>query len=98
MQEAAGQFESGEAKILKAALNLKDQNITTIMKKMDEVYMLELGTVINRHILGEIYKKSLQRIPVYQGESEVTNDMSKGNAFRKALKILSQKVSTIGNF
>lgn len=35
---------------------------------MDEVYMLELGTVINRHILGEIYKKGFSRIPVYQGE------------------------------
>ena len=68
MQEAAGHFESGEAKILKAALNLKDQNITTIMKKIDDVFMLELGTVINRQTLGEIYKKGYSRIPVFQGE------------------------------
>ena len=59
---------AGEGRILQAALNLKDKPIKKVMTLEEDVFMLELNTVIDRDVLGNIYKKGFSRIPVYDGE------------------------------
>ena len=53
-----------------AVLGLRDKKVTDLMKKIDgeEVYMLNIDTVINRQKLSEIYQKGFSRIPVYDGD------------------------------
>jgi len=40
------------------------------MTPFDEIYMLEINTVINREITQEIYTKGYSRIPIYEGERQ----------------------------
>ena len=63
-------IEGSEGRILKASLNLSKRQVDEIMIKIDDVYMLELNTVINRDICQEIYSKGFSRIPIYDGERQ----------------------------
>ena len=57
-------------KILKAALDLKEKNITSVMKPLDECFMLDISQVLDRNMLGKIYKNGYSRIPIYDGDRQ----------------------------
>jgi len=70
MQERNKMIEGSEGKILKASLDLSKRQVDEIMINIDDVYMLELNTVINRDVCQEIYGKGFSRIPIYDGERQ----------------------------
>ena len=43
-------IEEQEGKILKAALGLSNKTIDEVMVKIQETYMLDINTVINREV------------------------------------------------
>ena len=65
MQESENVLKATERKILSAALELGRKTVEEVMTPFDEIYMLDINTVINRDLLKEIYTKGYSRIPVY---------------------------------
>lgn len=70
MQVRNKMIEGSEGKILKQTLDLSRRQVDEIMINIDDVYMLELNTVINRDVCQEIYGKGFSRIPIYDGERQ----------------------------
>ena len=63
-------FEAGETNILQAALHLKDKLVCDHMTRMDQTFMLEQRTVLDRKVLSDIYKAGFSRIPVFDKDSD----------------------------
>ena len=55
MQQEKGELSVDEKKILVAALELNRKEVKEVMTPINEVYMLEINTVIDKQILKEIY-------------------------------------------
>ena len=48
-------IEDAEGKILKATLSLSQKQVSDIMIAIEEAFMLDINTVINREVTQEIY-------------------------------------------
>ena len=70
IQQQESVVEELEGKILRATLDLSGKPIESIMTKIDEAYMLDLQTVINREVSQDIYTKGFSRIPVFDGDRQ----------------------------
>jgi len=66
MQEGANILKGAERKILSAALELGRKSVDEVMTPIEDVFMLEVNTVINRDLLKTIYTKGYSRIPIYE--------------------------------
>ena len=55
IQQQMQAIEDQEGKILAGALELSTKPISEVMTPLDQVYMLELNTLINREVTQEIY-------------------------------------------
>ena len=63
-------IEGDEGRILKATLDLKTRPISEVMIHLEDVYMLDINTTINREITQEIYTRGFSRIPVFDGDRQ----------------------------
>lgn len=65
-QQRGGVIGKEEGKILNAALELGRKEVYKVMTNIDEVFMIEINTVLSRELLMEIYTKGFSRIPIYE--------------------------------
>lgn len=61
-------LHDNEANIITGALQLTNKTVEDVMTKIDDVYMLEINTVLDFETLTEIMHKGYTRIPVYEGD------------------------------
>lgn len=66
MLESENVIKSAERKIITAALELQEKTAEQVMTKIEEVYMLEINTLLGHKALREIYAKGYSRIPIYE--------------------------------
>jgi len=66
MLESENVIKSAERKIITAALELQEKTAEEVMTKIDDVYMLEINTLLGHKTLREIYAKGFSRIPIYE--------------------------------
>lgn len=59
-----------ERRILVAALEISDKRAGHIMKPLDDVYMLDIDTILTRETLRDIYQAGYSRIPIYDKERD----------------------------
>ena len=67
MLEQENIINSGERKIVQAALELQDKSANFVMTKMEDAYMLEINTKLDHNTLREIYSMGFSRVPIYLG-------------------------------
>jgi len=70
MLESENVIKSSERKIISAALELQEKTAGEVMTKINDVYMLDLNTQLDHHMLREIYSKGFSRIPIYDGSKD----------------------------
>ena len=63
-------LEEQENRILKAALKLSKTPISDVMVDIQDCFMLDINTVIDREVTQLIYTKGYSRIPVFDGERD----------------------------
>lgn len=63
-------LEEQENRILKAALKLSKTPISEVMVSIEECFMLDINTVIDREVTQLIYTKGYSRIPVFDGTKD----------------------------
>jgi metal transporter CNNM len=56
---------SSERKILSAALEMQEMLSSQVMTSIDDVFMLDIETKIDRPLLRKIYESGYSRIPIY---------------------------------
>ena len=61
-------LQSDEANIIAGALQLATKRVEDVMTKMDDVYMLDVNTVLNFDMMSQILKSGFTRVPVYDGD------------------------------
>ena len=61
-------LHDNEANIISGALQLTNKTVEDVMTGIDDVYMLEIGTVLDFDTLSEILRHGYTRVPVYDGE------------------------------
>lgn len=66
MLESENIIKSAERKIITAALELQEKTAEQVMTKIEDVYMLEINTLLGHKTLREIYSKGFSRIPIYE--------------------------------
>mmetsp|Transcript_4414 Transcript_4414/g.4944 ORF Transcript_4414/g.4944 Transcript_4414/m.4944 type:complete len:594 (+) Transcript_4414:155-1936(+) len=59
-----------ERNMLSSILDFKEKKVKEIMKPLDQIYMLEIDSILDSNLLKEIYEKGYSRIPVYEGKRE----------------------------
>ena len=64
-------LQNDEANIIAGALQLANKCVEDVMTKMDDVYMLDINTILDFEMMSEILKSGYTRVPVYDGD--VTN-------------------------
>jgi metal transporter CNNM len=66
MLEGENVIKSSERKIIQAALDLQEKTAAQVMTPIENVYMLEIHTILDHKTLHEIYQKGFSRIPIYE--------------------------------
>ena len=61
-------LHDNEANIISGALQLTNKSVEDVMTGIEDVYMLEIGTVLDFDTLSEILRHGYTRVPVYDGE------------------------------
>ncbi|XP_076464792.1 unextended protein-like [Babylonia areolata] len=91
-------LEKDEANIIAGALQLASKRVENVMTKMEDVYMLNMDTVLDFELMSEILKSGYTRVPVY--DSDTTNIVNILNT--KDLALIdpddSTPVRTVCNF
>ena len=64
-------LQNDEANIIAGALQLASKRVEDVMTKMEDVYMLDINTILDFEMMSEILKSGYTRVPVYDGD--VTN-------------------------
>jgi metal transporter CNNM len=59
-----------EKRLLHAALELHDKKANQVMTPLEDTYMLDVNTRLDKKVLKGIYSKGYSRIPVYSGHRE----------------------------
>lgn len=68
IQQDLNMIEDQEHRILRATLDLSTRPIEDVMVSIEESFMLDINTVINREVTQEIYTRGFSRIPIFEGE------------------------------
>lgn len=66
MLEGENVIKSSERKIIQAALDLQEKTAAQVMTSIENVFMLEIHTILDHNTLHEIYQKGFSRIPIYE--------------------------------
>jgi metal transporter CNNM len=61
-------LQNDEANIIAGALQLANKRVEDVMTKMEDVYMLDINTVLDFELMSEILKSGYTRVPVYDGD------------------------------
>ena len=75
------------------------KEVKEVMTQINDVYMLDVNTIIDRHAMKEIYTKGYSRIPVYKGNKQniigvlMTKDLILYNANKDKMDL--KQLSTI---
>ena len=64
-------LQNDEANIIAGALQLASKRVEDVMTKMEDVYMLDINTILDFEMMSEILKSGYTRVPVYDGD--ITN-------------------------
>lgn len=70
MYEKEALLDPSERKILSAALDLQEKTAASVMKPIEDAFMLDINLVIDKTLLRHIYSQGYSRIPVYQKTRE----------------------------
>jgi len=57
-------FDQNEQKVINSAFEFNKISIEKIMKKVDNVYCIEINRIISKDLILEIYQNGYSRIPV----------------------------------
>lgn len=63
-------LDDREKIILQNTMELKDRPVSQDMIPLEDVYMLDIHTSINREVSQEIYTRGFSRIPIYDGDRQ----------------------------
>ncbi|XP_071089703.1 metal transporter CNNM4-like [Haliotis cracherodii] len=67
-------IQNEEANIIAGALQLSNKKVDDVMTKIEDVYMLDINTVLDFDTMSEIMNHGYTRIPVFDGEkSHIVN-------------------------
>jgi CBS domain containing-hemolysin-like protein len=61
-------LDKTENSIVKSVIGLKDKKVKDLLKPIEDVdncYMLDLQTRVDRNLLEEMYSQGFSRIPIY---------------------------------
>lgn len=61
-------LQSDEANIISGALQLANKRVEDVMTKMEDVFMLDINTILDFETMSEILKYGYTRVPVYDGD------------------------------
>ncbi|KAL8578665.1 hypothetical protein ACOMHN_007123 [Nucella lapillus] len=64
-------LQNEEANIISGALQLANKQVEDVMTKIEDVYMLNMNTVLDFEMMSEILQSGYTRVPVYDGD--ITN-------------------------
>ena len=67
LKESNTDLKKDEMNIITGALELSKKTVVDIMTKIEDVYMLEMGTILDFDTVSEIMETGYTRIPVYDG-------------------------------
>ncbi|KAL8562755.1 hypothetical protein ACOMHN_022630 [Nucella lapillus] len=61
-------LQNDEANIIAGALQLANKRVEDVMTRIEDVYMLDVNTVLDFEMMSEILKSGFTRVPVYDGD------------------------------
>ncbi|XP_076461512.1 metal transporter CNNM4-like [Babylonia areolata] len=61
-------LQNDEANIIAGALQLASKRVEDVMTKIEDVYMLDVNTVLDFEMMSKILKSGYTRVPVYDGD------------------------------
>ncbi|KAK7110333.1 hypothetical protein V1264_014225 [Littorina saxatilis] len=61
-------LQTDEANIIAGALQLANKRVEDVMTQMEDVYQLDINTVLDFETMAEILKSGFTRVPVYDGD------------------------------
>lgn len=64
-RDKSSELDSGEVKIMQAALSLSEKRVKEIMTPIKHVYWLDNLTIINASVIDEIKERRYSRIPIF---------------------------------
>jgi metal transporter CNNM len=64
--ERKDRLETGQMRLLSASLDFPEMLVKTIMRPLDQVYMLDIESRFDNELMREIYENGYSRIPVYE--------------------------------
>nr|KAG5696757.1 hypothetical protein BaRGS_013566 [Batillaria attramentaria] len=64
-------LQNEEANIIAGALQLANKRVEDIMTKMEDVFMLDINTILDFETMAEILNYGYTRVPVYDGNSHM---------------------------
>ena len=89
LYERENLLDPAERRILTAALDLQDKTAAHAMRKLEEVFMLDIDSVLDKQLLRDIYNQGYSRIPVYQNQ----RDSIVGLLFARDLILINPEVT-----
>ncbi|XP_045530368.1 unextended protein-like [Pieris brassicae] len=60
-------LDKDEVNIISGALELRKKTVSSVMTKMEDVFMLPITSILDFETMSEIIKSGYSRIPVYEG-------------------------------
>ncbi|KAJ1893334.1 hypothetical protein LPJ81_005386, partial [Coemansia sp. IMI 209127] len=66
--ENGGTLTADEVTIIRGALDLSDKMVENVMTDLANVYMVDIGSLLDRHLLTEMLRKGYSRVPVFSSD------------------------------
>uniref|UniRef100_A0A182J2L4 Uncharacterized protein n=1 Tax=Anopheles atroparvus TaxID=41427 RepID=A0A182J2L4_ANOAO len=63
-------LDKDEVNVISGVLELRKKTVSEVMTRLEDVFMLELDTIMNFQVITEIMKTGFSRVPVYEEERE----------------------------
>ncbi|KAJ1734522.1 hypothetical protein LPJ72_002310 [Coemansia sp. Benny D160-2] len=63
--ENGGTLSADEVTVIRGALDLSDKLVEDVMTDLDNVYMVDIGSLLDRRLLTEMLRKGYSRVPVF---------------------------------
>jgi metal transporter CNNM len=61
-------LKNDEVNIISGALDLSTKSVTEVMTKIEDVFMLDINSILDFETVSEIMKRGYTRIPIYESE------------------------------
>ncbi|KAJ2845654.1 hypothetical protein GGI22_006487, partial [Coemansia erecta] len=66
--ENGGTLTTDEVTIIRGALDLSDKMVENVMTDLANVYMVDIGSLLDRQLLTEMLRKGYSRVPVFSSD------------------------------